>query len=138
MIAGISPAELSTRISWRHQRAHRRQRPPLAIYADLYAQDSTMGVYRSMHLATAEQAGLDHFLYTGTIIGGARKFCHDNLGHIYNRAETATMDNMSWHGNSAPPPHDQLRRLQLPPPLASRRSGMAEGPLGGRTRLPGQ
>ena len=31
------------------------------------------------------------------------KFCHDNLGHVYNRAEIATMDNMSWHGKSGPP-----------------------------------
>ena len=35
-----------------------------------------------------------------TIVVGTRKFCHDNPGHVYNRAEIATMANMSW-----PSPH---------------------------------
>ena len=97
------PPEFSTRIAGAINGHADVKGRPLAIYADLYAQDSTMGVCRSLHLAIAERAGLDHFIYTGTIIGGTRKFCHDNLGHTYTRAEIATMDNLSWHGKSAPP-----------------------------------
>ena len=44
MIAGITPAELSTRIAGAINGHTDVRGRPLAIYADLYAQDSTMGV----------------------------------------------------------------------------------------------
>lgn len=102
LIAGIEPAELNQRIAGAitgHKDVRGR---PLTQYAELYAQDSTMGVYRSMHQATAEQAGLDHFLYTGTIIEGSRQFCREMLGRVLSREEVAALESRSWDGKSGP------------------------------------
>lgn len=102
LLAGIDPAELNKRIAGAivgHVDVRGR---PLTQYATLYAQDSTMGVYRSMHLVSAEQAGLDHFVYTGTVIEETRDFCKRHLGKVLSRAEIAKLDEQTWDGKSGP------------------------------------
>lgn len=102
LLTGIEPAELNKRIAGAitgHQDVRGR---PLTQYAELYAQDSTMGVYRAQHQATAEQAGLDHFLYTGTIVEGTRRFCREMLGRVLSRAEVIALESRSWDGKSGP------------------------------------
>ncbi len=102
LLAGIEPAELNARIAGAivgHVDVRGR---PLTQYATLYAQDSTMGVYRSMHIVSAEQAGLDHFIYTGTIIEDTRPFCRRNLGRVLSRVEIAKLDEADWSGKSGP------------------------------------
>jgi hypothetical protein len=102
LLAGIEPAELNARIAGAINGHVDVRGRPLAQYATLYAQDSTMGVYRSMHVVSAEQAGLDHFVYTGTVIEDTRPFCRRNLGRVLSREEIAKLDQEGWNGKSGP------------------------------------
>ena len=76
---------------------------PLSVYTETYTQDAIMGAYRSLHIATAEQAGLTDYLYTGTIIKGSREWCQRHVGKVYSREEIEAMDAQTWDGKSGPP-----------------------------------
>jgi len=103
LIAGVTFSELSRRIRGAITGHKDIAGRPLTQYASLYAQDSTMSVYRAMHIAAAEEAGLDHYLYTGTIIEGSRSFCRDHIGKVYSREEIDAMNAESWSGKSGHP-----------------------------------
>ena len=72
----------------------------MSAYAKLYASDSIMHFHRSVHLMKADSAGLDHFLYAGTIMGTTRDFCRVRAGKVFSREEIDTWNGMSWQGKS--------------------------------------
>lgn len=73
---------------------------PLATYAKTYAQDSTMGYYSNLHMRNAQEAGLDTFLYYGTVIATTRKWCGDHVHKVFTRNEIEDWRNFRWKGKA--------------------------------------
>ncbi len=74
---------------------------PLANYANLYARDAMMNYYNTVHLEKANQAGLDHFLFTGNVMATSRSFCIHRAGKVYSEEEIKSW-NFNWAGKRGP------------------------------------
>ncbi|MCP4645826.1 MAG: hypothetical protein GY851_35600 [bacterium] len=100
VLIGAPFADLTTEIRGA-LRGHKDIRGrPLESYATVYAQDATMGYYRTMHLKKAEDAGLDHWLYVGDVIETTRKFCKRHVMKVYDAAKINELDKTEWGGKS--------------------------------------
>lgn len=70
----------------------------LANVSSRIAHDSLMTLYSSLHLKKANDAGIDRFLYFGSLVKDSRPFCIERAMKIYTRAEIQAWNNMSWKG----------------------------------------
>lgn len=74
---------------------------PLVQYARLYARDALMDFHNEVTIASAEELGMDHFLYVGDIISTTRKFCRIRAGKIYTINQIQSWTHR-WAGKSGP------------------------------------
>lgn len=73
---------------------------PMSQYTKMYANDSIMAFARSVNLLKADSAGLDHFLYFGTIMKTTRDFCRQRVKRVFSREEVESWNKLSWKGKS--------------------------------------
>lgn len=62
------------------------------------AHDSLMTMYADLHLKKANDAGIDRFLYVGSLVRDSRPFCIARAGKIFTRKEIDLWNNMDWTG----------------------------------------
>jgi len=72
---------------------------PMQQYADLWANESNMNLFQTVNNKKAADAGLDSFLYSGTIIKNTRDFCRQRVGKVYKKKEIDTWT-FYWKGKS--------------------------------------
>lgn len=70
----------------------------LANIASRIGHDSLMSAYSTIHLKKANDAGIDRFLYVGSLVRDSRPFCIERAGRIFTRTEIDSWRNMSWKG----------------------------------------
>ena len=74
-------------------------------YAKQLAHDSLMEFDGQFTKAKADEAGLNHYLYYGDIIGDSRDFCINNRGKIFSEEEARDKwASESWKGKSTTDP----------------------------------
>ena len=74
-------------------------------YAKQLAHDSLMEFDGQFTKAKADEAGLNHYLYYGDIIGDSRDFCINNRGKIFSEEEARDKwSSESWKGKSTTDP----------------------------------
>jgi len=70
-------------------------------YARTIAHDTLMEFNGSFTTYKAEQAGIDKFIYDGTLITDSRDFCRRNLNRVFERKDIdAFWGSQSWKGKS--------------------------------------
>jgi hypothetical protein len=79
----------------------------LRKYTTQIVQDSIMGFDGRFTKYKADQAGLNHYRYDGTIIGDSRPFCIQNLGKVWSEEEIREIwSSQTWKGKSQGDPFD--------------------------------
>lgn len=71
---------------------------PMSQYADLFAHDQLMEAYSTGHRLTADQIGLEHYLYYGDVIRDSREFCVARAGNVYEKQEIESWQALDWAG----------------------------------------
>jgi len=79
----------------------------LRKYTTQIVQDSIMGFDGRFTKYKADQAGLNHYKYDGTIIGDSRHFCVENTGKVFSEEEIRRIwNNRVWKGKAQGDPFD--------------------------------
>jgi hypothetical protein len=79
----------------------------LRKYTTQIVQDSIMGFDGRFTKYKADQAGLNHYRYDGTIIGDSRPFCIQNLGKVWSEEEIREIwSSQTWKGKAQGDPFD--------------------------------
>lgn len=73
---------------------------PMTNYVDTYAVDAVMNFERTVSAGKAEQAGLTHFMYVGSIIKDSRDFCRQRAGGIFTKETIDSWNALDWQGKS--------------------------------------
>jgi len=55
-------------------------------------------MYRTLHTKKANDAGIDKFLYFGSLVKDSRDFCIARAGKIFTRTEIESWNNLRWTG----------------------------------------
>ena len=74
---------------------------PLSANAAMYANDAVMNFYNSVQMQKGADAGMDHFLYSGTIMAATRDFCSRRVGRVFDIDEINSWTHR-WQGKSGP------------------------------------
>ena len=72
----------------------------LQRYFRSYVYDTFSGVQRAYDNYVAEQAGLNYFVYAGTVIESTREFCEDNLNQVFHRDILDEWETQDWKGKN--------------------------------------
>ena len=72
-----------------------------ARYYNRFTRDLFFQFDRGVALAYADQLGLTHAIYAGTIKDTTRDFCEARNNKVYSRGEIANWNNQSWKGKDA-------------------------------------
>lgn len=75
-----------------------------ARYYNRFTRDLFFQFDRGVALAYADELGLTHAVYAGTIKDTTRDFCEARNNKVYSRQEIATWNNQDWKGKDAKVP----------------------------------
>ena len=76
----------------------------MSMYAGQIAHDSIMQFDGQFTIHKSREAGLKHFKYTGTIVGGTRDFCRRHVGNTYDEKQIRAIWTGNWAGKSSGDP----------------------------------
>lgn len=74
---------------------------PMEAYATQFANDASMNFHRQIEVKKAEDAGIEHFRYMGTVMSETRPFCRARVGKVFSR-EAIEGWTHKWAGKSGP------------------------------------
>lgn len=74
---------------------------PMSAYAKQFAFDSVMNFNNEANVMKSKQAGMTHYLYTGTIITTSRSFCKRRVNKVYTQKQIESWT-YKWDGKAGP------------------------------------
>mgnify|MGYP003637906083 CR=1 FL=1 len=77
---------------------------PLLNYATTIAETAYMETHSTATLALADDAGVTHWKYSGTLVRDSRPWCVSHLNKTYNKEEIQAWNNSTWAGKKAGDP----------------------------------
>lgn len=76
----------------------------LAVYSGQIVQDALMGFDGQFAKFRADQLGLTHYIYYGTIIRDSRDFCVEHVNKVFTEEEARELWQKDWQGKSGSDP----------------------------------
>ena len=76
----------------------------LAVYSGQIVQDALMGFDGQFAKFRADELGLTHYVYYGTIIRDSRDFCVEHVNKVFTEEEARQLWQQEWQGKSGSDP----------------------------------
>ena len=76
----------------------------LAVYSSQIVQDALMGFDGQFAKFRADELGLTHYVYYGTIIRDSRDFCVEHVNKVFTEEEARQLWQQEWQGKSGSDP----------------------------------
>lgn len=77
---------------------------PLLNWANTINETAYMESHSAATIMLAEQAGVDRFRYSGSLIATSRRWCQTHVGKVYTYEEVKAWANSSWAGKKSGDP----------------------------------
>lgn len=74
---------------------------PMSMYSRVLAHDAIRDYYATASMLTAKKAGIDKFIYFGSLITDSRDWCVSHVNKSYTKEQIDKFDNHSWAGKKS-------------------------------------